>query len=140
MLPDTKIRSLVRTHGIQFEDQHHILVPVQLGLICRQGVAFLFGRQGDFQLPAGLDGDLLIIGGQVVLRLCQADFIDSRDKRMKGLTLGCRYRSKGLLALLPDFISRCGGQQGHAAVALAGDGLVDHRNVGGLLGLLNRDG
>ena len=139
MLPDTKIRSLVRTHGIQFEDQHHILVPVQLGLICRQGVALRILRQGDFQLPAGLDGDLLRSGGKVVLRSCQADFIDSRVKRMKGLTMGCRYRSKGLLALLPDFISRCGGQQGHAAVALAGDGFVDHRNVGGLLGLLNRD-
>ena len=122
------------------EGQRHILVPAQLGLACRQGVAFLILRQGDFQLPAGLDGDLLSSGGQIVLRLCQADFIgDSRDKRMKGLTPGCRYRFEGRLALLPDFITLCGGQQGHAAVALAGDGFVDHRNVGGLGGLLNRD-
>ena len=121
------------------EGQRHILVPVQLSLACRQGVAFLILRQDDFQLSAGLDGDLLNSGRQVVLRLCQADFIDSRGKRMKGLTLGCRYRFEGRLALLPDFINVCGGLQGHAAVALAGDGFVDHRNVGGLGGLLNRD-
>ena len=140
MLPDTKIRSLVRAHGIQFEGQLYILVPVQLGLACRQGVAFLILRQGNFQLPAGLDGDLLNSGGQVVLRLCQTDFIgDSRGKRHKGLTLGRRYRFKGRLALHPHFITLCGGQQLHAAVALAGDGFVDHRNVGGLGGLLNRD-
>ena len=138
--PDAKICGLVRTHGIQLETQLHILVPVQLGLACRQGVAFLFVRQGDCQLPAGLDGDLLRSGGQVVLRLCQTDFIgDSRGKRHKGLTLGCQYRFKGRLALLPHFITLCGGQQLHAAVALAGDGFVDHRNVGGLGGLLNRD-
>ena len=138
--PDAKICGLIRTHGIQLEGQLCILVPVQLSLACRQGVAFLIGRQDDFQLPAGLDGDLLNSGGQVVLRLCQADFIgDSRDKRMKGLTLGCRYRFEGRLAFLPDFITLCGGQQGHAAVTLAGDGFVDHRNVGGLGGLLNRD-
>ena len=122
------------------ETQLHILVPAQLLLVRRQAVAGLSGRQGDFQLPAGLDGDLLSSGVLIVLRLCQTDFIgDSRGKRLKGLTLGCLYRFKGRLALLPDFITLRGGQQGHAAVALAGDGFVDHRNVGGLRGLSNRD-
>ena len=139
--PDAKICGLIRAHGIQLETQLHILVPAQLGLACRQGVAGLGRRQGDSELGAGLDGDLLSSGGPVVLRLCQTDFIgDSRGKRHKGLTLGCRYRFKGRLALLPHFITLCGGQQLHAAVALAGDGFVDHRNVGGLGGLSDGHG
>ena len=73
--PDAKICGLVRAHGIQLEGQHHVIVPVQLGLIRRQGVAGLSGRQGDFQLPAGLDGDGFRRGGKVVLVSGSAELI-----------------------------------------------------------------
>ena len=104
------------------ETQLHILVPAQLGLACRQGVAGLGRRQGDGELGACLDGDGLRRGGVVVLGLFHPDLIGSGGQGQFGA--GPCARRKRLLPRFPHFVCGNLGFQGHIAVILAGNRFV----------------
>ena len=61
--------------GLQGQGQGQGVVPAQLLLVRRQGIAGLGRRQGDSELGAGLDGDGFRRGGKVVLVSGSAELI-----------------------------------------------------------------
>ena len=119
--PDAKICGLIRAHGIQLEGQRHILVPVQLGLACRQGVAGLGRRQGEGELGAGPDGHGLDARSLIILGLFHPDLIGSGGQGQFGTS---PFTSRERLPRFPHFVCGNLGFQGHIAVILAGNRFV----------------
>ena len=119
--PDAKICGLIRAHEIQLETQLHILVPVQLGLACRQGVAGLGRRQGEGELGAGPDGHGLDARSLIILGLFHPDLIGSGGQGQFGTS---PFTSRERLPRFPHFVCGKQGFQGHIAVILAGNRFV----------------